>query len=139
MAAVSTYLNFSGTAEEAMAFYASVFETELTAITRYGDFGGGDGIPEHARSLLMNSQMPILGGHLLQASDHLEDFGGPLTVGNNVSVVLMTDSPEETRRLFALLAEGGEVRQEPVDAGFGYFADLCDKFGINWMFYNAAE
>lgn len=139
MASVGTYLNFAGNALEVMNHYATIFDTEVMNVTKYGDFGGGEGMPESALDKVMNSQMIILGGHLLQASDHLTEFGGDLTQGNNVSIVLMTDSRAETDRLFKLLIDGGSARFEPGDAGFGYFADLTDKFGINWMFFNAPE
>lgn len=140
MASVGTYLNFDGNAEEVMNFYAQVFDTEIMDITRYGDFGGGEGMPEEAKNLLMNSQMLILGGHLLQASDHLEGFGGPpLTAGNNVAIVLMTDSQDETNALWDKLMDGGDKRTPPQDMGFGYYAEGSDKFGTIWMFYNTLE
>lgn len=141
MASVGTYLNFPGNALEVMNFYAGVFDTEIMTITKYGDFGGGEGIPEEALDQVMNSQMLILGGHLLQASDHIPGFGGmgQVEFGNNISIVLMPDSRPETDRLFALLAAGGRATQPPADMGFGYFADLTDKYGINWMFFNAPE
>lgn len=141
MASVGTYLNFPGNAEEVMNHYAKIFDTEIFSLTRYGDFGGGEGIPEEAKGQLMNSQMLILGNHLLQASDHIPGFGGmgEVEFGNNVSIVLMPDSRAETDRLYALLADGGESPMPPSDMGFGYFADLTDKFGIHWMFFNAPE
>lgn len=139
MGSVGTYLNFNGTAEEAMNWYAQVFESEITSITRYGDFAGGEGIPEHAKNAIMNSQMIIMGSYLLQASDHLAEFGGPLVQGNSMAIVLMPDSRAETDRLFGLLSVGGQVRQAPADMGFGYFSDFVDQFGVNWMFFNAAE
>ena len=37
MARVSTYLNFQGRAEEAFAFYAKTFGTEITMLSRYSD------------------------------------------------------------------------------------------------------
>lgn len=139
MASVGSYINVAGNADEAIAFYESVFDTKAFSVTRYGDFGGGEGMPEHALSKIMNSQMLIFGDYLLQVSDHLEDFGGPLSLGSNLAIVLMPDSRVETDRLFGLLADGGSARFEPADAGFGYFADLTDKFGTNWMFFNAPE
>ncbi|HUY45996.1 MAG TPA: hypothetical protein VMV92_09760 [Streptosporangiaceae bacterium] len=45
MARVNTYLNFQGHAEEAFAFYAKTFGTEVTLLTRYSDMpsaGPGD-------------------------------------------------------------------------------------------------
>lgn len=140
MASTGTYLNFDGNAEEALNFYVQVFNTEIMDITRYGDFGGGEGMPEEAKNLLMNSQILILGGHLLQVSDHLEGFGNaPLNPGNNVAIVLMTDSQQETNDLYDRLMDGGDKRTPPQDMGFGYYAEGSDKFGINWMFYNTLE
>lgn len=139
MASVGSYINVPGNADEAIAFYETVFDTKAFSVTRYGDFGGGEGIPDHAKSKVMNSQMLIFGDYLLQVSDHLEDFGGPLTQGYNLAIVLMPDSRAETDRLFSLLAEGGKIRFPPGDAGFGYFADVTDKFETNWVFFNAPE
>ena len=141
MASVGTYLNFSGNAREAIAFYEGVFDTKALSITTYGAFGEGEGIPADALDKVMNAQLVILGGYLLQASDHIPGFGGvnQMVLGNNVSIVLNTDSRAETDRLFALLADGGKALQPPADMGFGYFADLTDRFGIPWMFFNAPE
>lgn len=137
MASTGTYLNFDGNAEEALNFYVEVFGTEVMDITRFGD---GEGIPDDAKNLLMNAQILILGGHLLQVSDHVESFGmGSLTQGNNVSIVLMTDSQPETDALYNKLMDGGDKRTPPQDMGFGYYAEGSDKFGINWMFYNTLE
>ncbi len=145
MASVGTYLNFDGNAEEVMNFYAGVFDTTIMSIMRYGEFqmegaeSDGPQMSDEAKAKVMNMQMLIFGDYLLQASDHLAEFGGPLVQDNNTAIVLMPDSRAETDRLFALLADGGTVRFAPADAGFGYFADLSDKFGVNWMFYNTAE
>ena len=35
MARVNTYLNFQGQTEEAFTFYAEIFGTEVTGLTRY--------------------------------------------------------------------------------------------------------
>lgn len=147
MASVGTYLNFDGNAEEVMNFYAGVFDSEIMSIMRYGDFQmegaetepGAPEMSEQAKKAVMNMQMLIMGGYLLQASDHLAEFGGPLVQGNNTAIVLMTDSRPDTDRLFGLLSEGGNIRQAPADMGFGYFADLSDQFGVNWMFFNMPE
>lgn len=148
MASVGTYLNFDGNAEEVMNFYAGVFDTSIMSIMRYGDFHmegadveGAPQMSDEARAKVMNMQMLIMGDYLLQASDHIPGFGGmgQVEFGNNISIVLMPDSRPETDRLFALLAAGGRATQPPADMGFGYFADLTDKYGINWMFFNAPE
>lgn len=140
MASTGTYLNFDGNAEEALNFYSEVFASPIMDITRYGDFGGGEGMPDDVKNLLMNAQMLILGGHLLQVSDHVESFGmGALSQGNNVAIVLMTDSQQETHDLWDKLMDGGDKRTPPQDMGFGYYAEGSDKFGTIWMFFNTLE
>ena len=47
----------------------------------------------------MHIELPIGYGNILMATDILESFGQALTVGNNFSISINTDSEEETREL----------------------------------------
>ena len=142
MARTSTYLNFKGQTEEAFRFYASVFGTDLSPISRMGDVPPGPGMPtlsETEKKYVMHVALPILGGHVLMGTDTLESMGHTLTVGNNVSINLEPDTRAETERLFNRLSEGGNVAMPLQDMFWGaYFGHLVDKFGIQWMF-NCAE
>lgn len=138
MASVSTYLNFSRNTEEAFAFYKSVFGTEFVGgIARYGDMPPADGQPpmtDDDKRLIMNVQLPILGGHLLMGTDAPESMGMTLNQGNNVYVSLHPDSRAEADALFAALSEGGSVQMPMADQSWGdYFGDLVDRFGVQWM------
>ena len=96
MARTSTYLNFAGTTEEAFNFYKSVFGTEFIGqIFRFGDVpmpDGQPGIGDDDKQLVMNVQLPILGGHLLMGSDAPESMGFQLNQGNNVYICLDPDT-----------------------------------------------
>ena len=61
-------------------------------------------------------------------------MGFKLRQGNNVYINLEPDTRSETNRLFRLLAEGGKV-ETPLQEMFwdGYFGNLTDKFGVQWM------
>lgn len=138
MARTSTYLNFMGKTEEAFRFYASVFGTELSPISRIGDVPAAPGTPplsDADKNAVMHVMLPILGGHILMGTDTLESMGHKLTFGNNISITLEPDTKEDTDRLFARLAEGGEVEM-PLQVMFwgDYFGALTDKFGVKWMF-----
>lgn len=151
MTRVCTYLNFAGQAEEAFAFYKSVFGTEFDgAISRYGDAPPMEGMPELSESdkqLVMNVQMPIVGDHLLlgsdvldapdapDAPDALDAMGGQgLNKGNNFYICIQTDTREEADTLFAALADDGKVEMALADMFWGdYFGSFADKFGIQWM------
>ncbi|MBX3265050.1 MAG: VOC family protein [Labilithrix sp.] len=143
MARTSTYLNFMGKTEEAFRFYASVFGTELSPISRIGDVPAAPGMPplsDADKKAVMHVMLPILGGHKLMGTDTLESMGHKLTFGNNISITLEPDTREDADRLFARLAEAGEVEM-PLQVMFwgDYFGSLTDKFGVKWMFNCSAK
>ena len=141
MARVSTYLTFEGNTEEAFTYYKSVFGTEFVGeIARMGDGPTPEGMPalsDAAKTLVMNVQLPILGGHLLQGSDGPESMGVPgfeLNQGNNVQICLDPDTRAEADALFAALAAGGTVNDPLEEAFWGdYYGSLVDRFGIRWI------
>lgn len=137
MATVSTYLNFERNTAEAFEFYKSVFGTEYTSIMRYSDMPADDdmpGVSDEDKDLIINEQLPILGGHRLMGTDAPESMGFTLNQGNNVYIALHPDTREEADRLFAALSAGGTVEMELADQFWGdYFGSFIDKFGTRWM------
>ncbi len=83
-------------------------------------------------------ELPILGGHILMATDAPESMGFKVIFGNNSHINLEPDCREETKRLFEALSEGGKVTMELRDMFLGkyfaYYGSCTDKFGVNWMF-----
>jgi PhnB protein len=136
---VSTYLNFMGNAEEAFAFYGSVFGTELLApISRMGDMPAQPGMPALStaeKHLVMHVELPILAGHVVMGTDMLESQGHQLRTGNNVTINLELDDRPETERLFGRLSEGGSDIFGLQDMPWGaYWGTCADRFGVRWMF-----
>jgi PhnB protein len=139
MARTSTYLNFARSTEEAFNFYKSVFGTEfIGGIARFSDVPVQEGQPamsDDDKQLVMNVQLPILGGHLLMGTDAPESMGFQLNQGNNVYICLDPDTRAEADTLFAKLSTGGKVEDPLQEAFWGdYFGSLVDKFGVQWMF-----
>jgi len=138
MARTSTYLNFAGNTEEAFNFYKSVFGTDFVAeIARFGDIPAQEGQPamsDDDKQLVMNVQLPILGGHLLMGTDAPESMGFTLNQGNNVYICLDPDTRAQADTLFAALSAGGKVEQPLEEMFWGdYFGSLVDRFGVQWM------
>lgn len=137
---VTTYLNFPGNTEEAFNFYRSVFGTEFSGngIQRFGDIPSEAGHPPVAdavKKMVLHVELPILGGHILMATDSPKEMGFNLTRGNNMHICLEPSTRAETKRLFDELSEGGIVSMPLEDMFFGsYFGTCADRFGINWMF-----
>ena len=137
MAQVSTYLNFTRQTEEAFTFYKSVFGTEFAGIMRHRDVPQAEGEPgpsEEDKDLIINVQLPILGGHLLMGTDVPESMGMPLTAGNNVHILLQPDTRAEADRLYAALSAGGHIGMPLAEQFWGdYYGAFSDMFGIHWM------
>lgn len=138
MARVSTYLNFSRNTEEAFNFYKTVFGTEFIGeIDRMGNAPEDPERPlsDEDKNLVMNVQLPILGGHVLMGTDAPESMGFQLVQGNNVYINLEPDTRAETDQLFAALSEDGKVETSLEEMFWGdYFGSLTDRFGVKWMF-----
>ena len=79
MARTSTYLNVNRRTGDAFNFYKSVFGTEFVGkIARMGDAPGQDGQPglsDEDKRLVLNVQVPILGGHVVMGTDAPESMG----------------------------------------------------------------
>jgi PhnB protein len=138
MTYTSTYLTFTGNAEEAFNFYKSVFGGEFQGgIMRHGDVPLPEAMPplsDEVKRQVMNVALPLPGGHLLMASDIPPEMGMTITPGNNISLGIHPDSRAEADRLFAALSEGGTV-QDALQEMFwgGYYGALTDRFGIQWL------
>ena len=138
-ARVTTYLNFPGNTEEAMNFYKSVFKSEFSGkgIQRFGDIpqeANHHPVSESIKKMVLHAELPIIGGHVLMATDAPKEMGFTLTQGNNMHICLEPETRAEADRLFNELSAGGNVTMPMADMFFGaYFGEFSDKFGINWM------
>jgi len=127
---LNPYLNFRGTARDAMTFYQSVLGGELT-VSSFDDFGMPVGEGEGA--LVMHSQLSTPSGFLLMASDvpsHMDYRRGV----NDGSVSLSGDDEAELTGYWQKLTHGATVSQPLEKAPWGdSFGMLTDKFGITWL------
>jgi len=139
MPRVSTYLNLPRCTEQAFTFYRSVFGGDFNGpVHRFADVPPAPGhppVPVEDLELIMHIELPILGCHVLMGTDAPESMGFKLVRGNNLHINLEPDTRAETARLFAALAEGGKVEMALQQMFWGgYFGNLTDRFGVQWMF-----
>jgi len=134
MISINPYLNFPGTTEEAFTFYKSVFGGEFTILQRFKDTPEATKLSPEDQEKIMHVSLPIGEGVTLMATDALESMGQKLTVGDNVSIYLNTDSKDEAKRIFDDLSAGGKAEMDLQDTFWGsYFGFFRDKYGIQWM------
>jgi PhnB protein len=138
VARVSIYLNFMGSTEEAFAFYAEAFGTEVTALQRFGDVPAPEGAPAMSaedQAKVLHAELPILTGTVLMGTDMLESMGHAVRIGNNTTINLEPDSLEETQRLYDALSAGSTEGAPLQEMFWGAWWGTClDRYGIRWMF-----
>ncbi|MEW6519810.1 MAG: VOC family protein [Thermodesulfobacteriota bacterium] len=132
---LETYLFFEGRCEEALEFYRGTLGAEVTALMRYRESPDPEMFRPGMEKKIMHANLRI-GDTTLMASDG--DCGGRAAFQGFSLTLTLTDE-EEARRLFAALADGGQV-QMPLAKTFWspLFGMVADRFGVSWMI-NLAE
>jgi PhnB protein len=127
------YLFFEGRAEEAVEFYRSALGAEVVQMIRFGDSPEqppAGSMPEDYERKVMHASLKI-GESLLLLSD-----GGcsGASAFRGCSISLFAADTAEAERLFATLAEEGEVQMPLTRTFFSpAFGMLADRFGVPWM------
>ena len=127
---VNAYLNFNGNCAEAFAYYQKVLGGEIPMSVTMGQAPGGE---ENAndRDKIMHTRLVLPGGNVIMGSDAPGHY---YTQPAGFSVSITVDGPEEGKRIFDALADGGQVRMA-FDKTFWAegFGMAIDKFGTPWM------
>jgi PhnB protein len=134
MPSINPWINFNGNAEEAFAFYKSVFGGEFAKVTRLGDLSSPEfPVEEKDANKIMYVALPI-GKNILIGNDVPEGMGRVNEEENRSKISISAESKEEADRLFNGLSAGGTVEVPIADSPWGsFFGMLRDRFGIEWM------
>lgn len=127
---LNPYLSFAGNCAEAFALYAQSLGGNVVFTMRYGESPMAEQIPPGFRDKIMHTRMEVAGFTLMGSDAPPDRYTRPAGTMITVSV----DAPAEADRVFAALAEGGQVSM-PIQETFWArrFGMLTDRFGIPWM------
>ncbi len=132
MPTVYPYLYFAGRCEEALAFYKEVMSAQIDSVFLFKD--SPEPIPtgllqDGFEKKVMHCSFHI-GKTTLLASDGCNDS----TVISGFSLNYTVSTEAEARRVFDLLAHGGQIRM-PMDKTFWSpcYGMVTDRFGVSWM------
>lgn len=130
---VQSYLFFDGRCEEAISFYRKTLGAEVTMLMRFKDSPVPPQpgmVPPGAENKVMHASFRI-GDTTVMASDG-HCAGKPHFDGFSLSVTVANEA--EADRVFAALADGGQVRMPLGKTFFSpRFGMLADRFGVGWM------
>lgn len=123
-----TCLWYDSNAEEAMKFYATVFENaKLGAITHYGD--AGHEVHGRPKGSVMTVVVTIDDQELMGLN------GGPIfTINPSISLFIMSKNEKEIENLYKKLSDGGSIMMELNEYPWSKkYAWVTDKFGLSWQ------
>jgi PhnB protein len=130
---VQPYLFFDGRCEEALEFYRKALGAEVATLMRFKDSPepAQPGMcPPGSENKVMHASFRI-GDTTVMASDG-RCTGQPSFKGFSLAIAAPSDA--EAEKLFAALADGGQV-QMPLTKTFfsSRFGMVADRFGVSWM------
>ena len=130
MLQLDNYLFFDGNCADAMRFYERTLGGKLQLMT-HGESPMAAQTPPGSANRIMHARLE-LDGRLLMASDSM--VGQPYEKMKGFSLSLIYPTVAEAQRMFAALAEGGQITM-PIGKTFWAeaFGMLVDRFGTPWM------
>ena len=138
MPTLRPYLHFDGTARKAMEFYRDILGGELQLQTVGETPWAGDmpQMPGATPDKIMHATL-TKGDLVIMAADMMDPSS--FQRGDTVSLCLVCDTKQEIETLFQQLATGGDVFMALDKTPFGWFGQLTDQFGTEWMLQSFAE
>lgn len=127
---ITPYLNFHGTAGEAIRHYERALGARTEALQRFGEIPGA-AVPAEHKDRVMHARLRI-GDGVVMISDTQPDT--PVPADSNVHVCLELDDVADATAKFDALAAGGKVTMPLQDTFWGArFGMLTDAYGVHWM------
>ena len=126
---MNTYLNYGGNCAEAFKFYEQHLGGKILGMMKWSQMPDAEKhTPPGYKDAVLHARIAI-GETVLMASD-VPNFQ-PI---RSVYLSLSVGSSEEAERIYALLADGGEIYMKMGETFFAHrFGQLRDKFGTSWM------
>jgi PhnB protein len=127
---VQPYLFFEGRCEEALEFYRKALGAEVTMLMRFKDNPEKVECGPGTEDKVMHASFRV-GEATVMASDG-RCSGQHGFRGFSLSISVPTEA--EAERLFAALADGGQVQTPLAKTFFSpRFGMVADRFGVGWM------
>ena len=129
--ALEVYLVTNGDGLEAIEFYKEALGTSVEQVNLFKDFLPD--CPAELENYVMNAQFRLPNGQRFMLSDNNPEM--PFTVGDNITVALITDDVETATDYYQKLTKDAkaismELQAVPWSPAYG---NLTDKFGISWQ------
>jgi PhnB protein len=130
---VQPYLFFDGRCEEAIEFYKRALGAEVEMLMRFKESPEPPKpgmVPPGSEDKVMHASLRIGDATVMASDGHCQ--GRASFQGFSLSLTVPDEA--EAERLFAALADGGEVQMPLAKTFFSpRFGMVADRFGVSWM------
>ena len=127
------YVNYRGNCEQAFRFYEQHLGGRITGMIRHREQPNPN-IPADWQDNVLHARIAIGTGIVMGADIPSAE---PM---RSAYLTLSLDSEEDAERVYALLADGGEIFMKMEKTPFANrFAMLRDTFGTSWMLLHQPE
>jgi len=124
------YLFFGGTCRAALTRYQEILGGELDVMSMSDMPPGEAEVPPEHTDLVMHGALRVGDGVLMASDDPSPDFSPPRAMCVHYGVA----DVDEAERIFAALADGGEITMPMAETFWApRFGSCVDRFGIPWM------
>jgi PhnB protein len=125
---LNTYVNFAGKCAEAFRFYEKHLGGKIRMMMTHGQAPDQSQVKPELKDAVLHARISIGDTELMGA-----DIPNAQPM-RSAYLTLGVQSDADAERIFSALSDGGEVFM-PIEETFfaTRFAQLRDRFGINWM------
>jgi PhnB protein len=124
----TTYVNFAGNCAEAFKYYEKHLGGKVGMMMTHGQAPGSTQAKPEWKDAVLHARITIAGTELSAADIPNAE---PM---RSAYLTLHATSDDEAERVFSALSDGGQVFMPMQETFFASrFAQLRDRFGINWM------
>lgn len=127
---LNTYLAFNGNCEQALTFYADIFDANLE-LMRFRNAPPCEGMDAPPPDYIMHGCVTI-GGCSVMGTDAM--MAGPFQPITGAHVVITVDDVDKAEELFAALSRDGKISMPMEKTFWAERYGICtDRFGTPWM------
>ena len=129
---IQPYLFFAGRCQEAIDFYRHALDAKVEMIMHYNESPEPvppERLPPGFETKIMHCSLRIA-GNVIMASDGCDVKPG----FSNFSLAMSVPTEVDVDRIFAALADGGQVQMPPAKTFWSpRYGMVTDRFGVMWM------
>lgn len=132
---LTPYVVLDGETREAIAFYEKALDAKVVFVQTFADMPANPDfpLPDEAKDRVAHASLKV-GDSDLMFSDSFP--GQSIPKGDQVTICIVSDDVEKSKRIFDALQDGGQVHMPLQETHFSpAYGNVKDKFGITFQIF----